>query len=173
MDSKQKTYTETVIEDQPFPQSDGLLTIPISNQPSKDGSYSEYKIPNQVFPIKRIAQELIGSVLNTQSRKILQELQFTEHGAIQVGKYQSGVTGDIRISPNGLVARDSAGNSTVTIDGDTGNATFKGTIRSGSLVTGDVIVGNNSVIIDGANRRIIVNDGTNDRVLIGFDPGGF
>jgi len=36
-----------------------------------------------------------------------------------------------------------------------------------------VYVGNNNVILDGVNKRIIVNDGTNDRVLIGYLAGKF
>ena len=35
------------------------------------------------------------------------------------------------------------------------------------------IGGDTNVLIDGANRRITISDGTNDRVLIGFDEGGF
>jgi len=34
-------------------------------------------------------------------------------------------------------------------------------------------VGNTNVLIDGANKRIIINDGTNDRVLIGYYPSLF
>ena len=34
-------------------------------------------------------------------------------------------------------------------------------------------VGSGNVKIDGANKRIIINDGTDDRVLIGYDSGGF
>ena len=34
-------------------------------------------------------------------------------------------------------------------------------------------VGVANVKIDGANKRIIINDGTNDRVLIGYLSGGF
>jgi len=34
-------------------------------------------------------------------------------------------------------------------------------------------LGVDSVILDGENKRIIVNDGTNDRVLIGFLEGKF
>lgn len=167
-----KTYTEQVIEDQPFPQGVNDLTFPVSNQPV-NGSYSENKIPNQEFPVKRVAQELIGTVLNTQSRKILQEFQFTKSGALQIGEYTSGVSGDVRISPDGITARNSAGNTTFNLDGDTGDATFAGKLRSGSIVTGDIVVGNNNVIIDGVNKRILVNDGTNDRVLLGFQQGGF
>jgi hypothetical protein len=60
----------------------------------------------------------------------------------------------------------------VVIDND-GNAYFSGEIRAGSLISGMVYVGNNNIIIDGENRRIIINDGTNDRVLIGFQQDGF
>jgi len=36
-----------------------------------------------------------------------------------------------------------------------------------------ITIGNDNVKFDGANKRIIINDGTDDRVLIGFDSGGF
>jgi len=43
---------------------------------------------------------------------------------------------------------------------------FDNAQMSGSL--GDMIqVGGNNIIIDGANRRIVVNDGNNDRIVIG------
>jgi len=47
----------------------------------------------------------------------------------------------------------------------------------GKLVAGTISVvaniGDEAVIIDGANRRIMVNDGTTDRVLIGYLLNGF
>ncbi|MDH4127306.1 MAG: hypothetical protein OEV44_01030 [Spirochaetota bacterium] len=36
-----------------------------------------------------------------------------------------------------------------------------------------IIVGDNNVKIDGAGRNILVNDGTNDRILIGYLEGKF
>jgi hypothetical protein len=36
------------------------------------------------------------------------------------------------------------------------------------ILSGKIIVGNNKVIIDGANKRIIINDGDDNRVLIGL-----
>ena len=39
-------------------------------------------------------------------------------------------------------------------------------INLGSATTG-------SVVLDGANNRILINDGTVDRILIGFQSGGF
>jgi hypothetical protein len=34
-------------------------------------------------------------------------------------------------------------------------------------------IGGTNVQIDGENKRIIINDGTNDRVLMGYLPGKF
>jgi hypothetical protein len=53
------------------------------------------------------------------------------------------------------------------LDKSATNEQVSGTIRLG---TG---TGTASIILDGANRRIIVNDGTYDRVLIGYQSGGF
>jgi len=47
------------------------------------------------------------------------------------------------------------------------NQPMSGTIRLG---TG---TGTASIILDGGNKRIIINDGTNDRILIGYQSGGF
>lgn len=47
------------------------------------------------------------------------------------------------------------------------NEQVSGTIRLG---TG---TGAASIILDGANKRIIINDGTYDRILIGYQSGGF
>lgn len=41
------------------------------------------------------------------------------------------------------------------------------------ILSGKIIVGDNKIVIDGVNKRIIINDGTNDRVLLGYQAGGF
>ena len=48
-------------------------------------------------------------------------------------------------------------------------------LKAGSSqnLTGDIQVGTGNVKVDGANKRIIINDGTNDRILIGYQSGGF
>lgn len=46
----------------------------------------------------------------------------------------------------------------------------------GQQLHGNIRVGNKgagSVLIDGQNNRIIINDGTYDRILIGYQEGGF
>jgi hypothetical protein len=166
-----KVYYPRVIEDTPFPSEEiGGINI---TQSSPSGVYYPKTIKDQEFPIKRQATELLSNVLNTKSKKILGEFQFTSSGALQIGKQEDGISGDMRISPAGLVARNKAGETTVAIDAETGDATFKGEVQAGSVVTGEVIVGNNNVIIDGEGKRIIINDGTNDRIIIGYQENGF
>lgn len=166
-----KVYSPTVIADMPFPQEGGsdLTTA----QTTGGGVYSPETTKDNPFPVKRTAVELLSTALNTRSKRILQEFQFTKSGALQIGEYEEGVSGDIRISPNGIVARDNSGNTTISIDGTTGDVIISGTLQSRNVLTGDLIVGNNGVIISGEDRTIIVNDGTYDRVLIGYDQNGF
>jgi len=167
----EKVYKPEEIPEQPFP-GDGEQIA--ETAPALGGGVlSQGTVPAKKFPTKRVAHELIASSLNTKSRKILASFEFTPSGALQIGKYENGVSGDVRISPNGITARDSAGLTTFSIDGTTGDAVFKGSIQSGSLITGEVIVGNNNIILDGENQRIIINDGANDRVLIGYQLNGF
>jgi len=57
----------------------------------------------------------------------------------------------------------------ITITG--GNALTKG--GTSQALTGDINLNDANIKIDGANKRIIINDGTNDRILIGYQAGGF
>jgi len=52
-------------------------------------------------------------------------------------------------------------------------STYISKTDTGQTLSGDVSVGSGNVKIDGVNKRIIINDGTNDRILIGFQSGGF
>ncbi len=168
----EKVFKPEVIQDTPFPNEvemgGGTATTPSSGDSHKPG-----KVPSQGFPTQKIAVELLSSALNTKSKRVLQSFTLEEAGGFQIGKYTPGVSGDLRITPNGITARDSAGITTFAIDGSTGNAVFKGTIQAQSLIAGMVDVGNNRVVIDGDNRRILINDGTNDRILIGYHKDGF
>jgi hypothetical protein len=44
---------------------------------------------------------------------------------------------------------------------------------SSQVLTGDIQVGGSNVKIDGDNANIIINDGSYDRILIGYQSGGF
>ena len=160
-----KVYTQEVIEDAPFPQEDG--TVSYTDSQSTSGEiYSQKTIKPQTMPTKRVAVELIGSMLNTKSKKILGEFQFTKNGAIQVGEYTNGVSGDIRISPNGITARNLSGLTTFSLDGDNGDAVFSGTIQAGTLISGAVAVGDGDILIDGETKRMIFYDDDGIPVIV-------
>jgi len=143
----EKIYTPEVIQENPFPGDPLLPGIPQPKAPA--GTYAPAVTKEKSFPRERVAHELIGSALNTKSKKILQEFQFTPSGAIQVGDYKKGISGDLRITPNGLTARDLAGLTTFAIDGTTGGATFKGQIQTGSvMVAGEIVDEFGETIID-------------------------
>ncbi len=148
--SEDKAYFNEILEDAPFPGQD--VPVVAQTQANPAGTYTPTTTPAKKFPVKRTAVELMSTALNTRSRKILESFDLEQRGAIQVGKYENGVSGDLRITPNGLTARDQAGITTFAIDGETGDAVFKGEIRSGSLITGGIITGEVNVNDAGSLR---------------------
>jgi len=157
MADSEKVYTPEEIDDNPFPTEDSIEGFDVTQNTSND-IINAQKIADQSFPSKRVAVELLSTALNTKSKKILQEFEFTSSGAIKVGEYQNGVSGELKISPNGLVARNNAGSTTFAIDGDTGDAVFTGTIQAGTLIGGQVAVGDGDILIDGEQKRMIFYD---------------
>lgn len=142
----EKVYTPSVIQDSPFPSQDAeSLTV---TQPSANQTYAPSTIPDQPLVVKRVAHELLSETLNTRTRKIVKQFEFTPSGALQIGDYTNGVNGDIRISPVGVVARNSLGDTTFALDGETGDALFAGELRSGTLITGEIILGDGSIVLD-------------------------
>lgn len=161
--SDEKLYTPEVLESNPLPGQDNIVTFATAHDSTQQGNqttqlYGPSTTKEQFVPTKRIATELLSDKLNTQTRKILGEFQFTPSGAIQIGNYQDGSNGDIRISPNGIVTRNKTGLSTFSLDGDTGDAVFAGTIQAGTLISGAVAVGDGNILIDGATRRMLFYD---------------
>lgn len=161
----EKVYYPETIDENPLPIQEGMVAFE-DTQKTSNGEYTNKKIESQPLPTRKIAYELLGNQLNTRSRKILAEFQFTQSGALQIGKYENGVSGDLRISPNGITARDSAGITTFAIDGTTGNATFKGEVQAGAFISGLVVVGDNSVVIDGEARRMVFYDENDIPVIL-------
>ena len=45
-------------------------------------------------------------------------------------------------------------------------------LTAGTIAVG-VNVGETNIKLDGANKNIVINDGTNPRILIGYQSGGF
>ena len=154
--TKDKVFRPVEIEDSILPgETESDVS---SSQSSSGGVYSASKTEDSGFPTKRVAVELLSSSLNTKSKKILAEFEFTESGALQIGKYDNGVSGDLRITPGGITARDQSGITTFAIDGETGSAVFKGTVQAGTLIGGKVAVGDGDILIDGEEKRMIFYD---------------
>lgn len=171
---EEKIYTPEVIEETPFP--DEPIALDAQSESSASGNYTPTTTKEKTFPKKRIAVELLSTALNTRSRKILEEFKLEQSGGLQIGNFKEGISGDLKLTPNGITARDSLGVTTFAIVGSDGSAVFKGEIRSGSLITGEVIVGNNNLILTvdaNGQPQIILNDGANDRVLLGYQENGF
>jgi len=142
-----KVYTPTEINDTPFP-TEGEATL-ATTQTTTGETYSPKSVKDVAFPDPRIAMDLVGNSINTRSKKILAAFEFTPSGALQIGKYELGISGDIRISPIGIVARNQLGVNTLSIDTETGDVFLVGTLQAGTVIGGKVIVGNNTWVIDG------------------------
>jgi hypothetical protein len=160
---EEKVYYPETITDTPMPnQAEASYD---SSQASSGGVLNTTKISDNSLPTKKIAVELISTSLNTKSKKILGEFELVESGGFQIGKYQNGVSGDLRITPNGLTARDLAGITTFAIDGETGSAVFKGTVQAGTLIGGD-----SNVIIteEEGHGQIKFREGDKTAILLGW-----
>ena len=139
-------------------QDQQLGHIEASGQDSLDKSYQTdiYKPITEVdkkFPPRIVAHETVSQSLDTKSKKIKGEYTFNKEGAIIVGGYVAGVSGEVAISPDGIVATNVNGETTIAIDGTTGDATFKGTVQAGSVISGEVTAGGNGEV-----GRIVVLD---------------
>ena len=97
----------------------------------------------------RIASVLAGAIdasghfaddaISTAAGTILGEFIFTGSGALQIGTYVNGVTGDIRISPTGLLGRDNAGATTFSINATTGVAVLNGLVVGTNVGIGTAV----------------------------------
>lgn len=163
--SDDKVYYPEEISDTPLPGQDPIVIA--AERSSSGQTLNQTTTKDQPISRPRVARETINSVINTKSRKILDTFEFTEMGAIQIGKYQLGVSGDIRFSPGGMITRNLAGENTVAIDGETGDVALIGTLRAGSFigVNGNVAIEESS---EGNGRIVLYNDGI-PAIIIG-DP---
>lgn len=149
-----KVYTPEVVPENPFP---GGVEPVIAQTPVTSGDYAPPITQATKLPKRRVAQELLSSALNTKSRKILQEFELAQTGGFKVGNYEEGITGDLRITPNGIVARDISGSTKFALDGNTGDAIFSGEIRSGSILSGDLTIDGGNIQVSGADGYTVID----------------
>ena len=152
-----KIFHPTEIQETPFPLSESIFQT--ESKAAGGGDFRPIITKENPWPAKKVAVELLSTALNTRSKKILQEFALQDSGSIQIGDFKEGISGDLRITPNGLTARDLAGITTFSIDGVSGDAIFKGIIQGRSLIAGLVVVGDNAVLIDGETGDITINSG--------------
>jgi hypothetical protein len=100
---------------------DGVSTI---------GGRSGSTIAGAINSSGDIITDLINARFDTETKQILSDFSFGTSGAIQIGSYVNGVSGDIKISPAGIVGRNSSGATTFSLNGSNGSATFAGTITA-------------------------------------------
>ena len=108
-----------------------------------------------------ISSAALSNKLDTAAGTILGQFALTGSGALQIGTFSSGASGDIRITPNGITARNSSGTTTFSLDGTTGNAVFAGQLSgasgtfsgniSGASGTFQGAISSNSVTATGGN----------------------
>lgn len=158
-------YPET-IEDQALPNT-GSVNVPAMSQGSNPyGQETSKPLTDldQRFPSRIIAAETVSKSLDTRTKRIKDGFTFAKHGAIRIGEYVNGVSGEIAITPNGLTALNVNGEQTLAIDGATGDATFKGVVQAGSFIAGDSAV---KIEGDANNGRIVVFTSGVPSVVIG------
>jgi hypothetical protein len=159
-----KVFTPEVIQENPFPQEPEVSALPSEKNPT--GTFNPTTSKEPTFPKKRTAVELLSTVMNTRSRQILQEFELSQSGGIKIGDFKSGISGDVRLTPNGITARDIAGITTFAIDGTTGDAVFAGQVRAGSTIVSNTIVTEEAT--GGNGRTVYYNNGV--PVIVIGDP---
>ena len=150
-----KNFEPETVPETPFP-TEAALPVLTASQSSGAGNFDPATTKEKVIPKKRTAVELLSTALNTRSKKILQEFELVQSGGIKVGDFQEGLSGDLRITPNGLTARNIAGLTTFAIDGTDGSAVFAGQVRAGSTIVADTIVTEQAS--NGNGRTVYYND---------------
>ena len=91
---------------------------------------------------------------------------------VAAGLVVSGIEAD-QIKAGTITATEIAA-GTITATEISGNQLDVVATNTGTLNVDEYInVGESNVKIDGANKRILINDGTDDRILIGFQQNGF
>jgi len=157
------------IQDTSFPLLDGSSTDITGTNTNPVLTDSGASVPTKnldtVFPPAIIAQETIAQSLNTETKAIKGTFIFESLGAIKIGDFSQGVSGEVDISPNGITGKNVNGDITFAIDGTTGDATFLGTLSAGTLIGGDgtVIIGIGG---SGGGRIVLYNSGV-PQILIG------
>jgi len=89
------------------------------------------------------------SAISTATSTIITPFTFGVSGALQIGTYVNGVSGDIRISPSGILGRDINGATTFSINGTTGIAVLNGLVVGTNVGQGTAVTSSGVTTIIG------------------------
>ena len=155
-----KVVYQEIVPDNPFPGEPEPIALVGQSNPV--GTVTQTVSKEKTFPVKILAHELLSTAINTRSRKVLQEFTLQQSGGFKIGDFKEGLSGEVSITPNGLLAKNISGITTIVIDGDTGDAIFAGELRTGALITGTVEItdGNIALYNNGVLEIFIGDDGT-------------
>ena len=119
-----------------------------------DVEESVNKTDNAINSDYDVITDLINARLDTSAKTILGDFTFGASGALQIGTYSAGVSGDVKISPAGILARDKDNATTIAIDGTTGNVTMSGTITAIAGSIGGWEISPTAIYYDGATDAV-------------------
>lgn len=140
-----------IIQDAQMPLIDGAILQKSGKTSNPVTANSDAEVPAEVSdrdqPSNIIAQDVQSQSFNSSTRKFKGMFTFEQVGGIIIGEFESGVSGQIEITKDGITATDLDGNTTFSIDGATGGATFAGTVIAATIIAGTVIT--DAVVQDG------------------------
>lgn len=167
-----------VISNQPIPildttvddQNETAVTTNMPQAVSAD-AVQPATITDTAIATPPVASDVVGTSLDTQQRLILGEYSFGNVGAMQVGTFEQGVSGYVRLSPTGILAVDDENNTTFSVDATTGQAYFSGGVQIGGVTGAGYLK-----IYDSLDNLIVQGDqsGLNlfSQATLKFSPDG-
>jgi hypothetical protein len=145
-----KIIQPPVIEVTPLQTATSDMYVNEVSSPSTSKSVNDAPTLNyRSLPRPEHAKEVISNKLDTLIGKIKQTLEFTHYGALKIGKFIEGETGEITITGDGITATDIKGRPTFGLNGQNGDAYFSGELAAKSIITGRIDIGRDGYIIGG------------------------
>ena len=121
------------ISDSPIPLLDGsiLNSFGQTSNPSTGNDEDLQKIyADRGLQDLSIAQDVQSQSFDSETKRIKGAYEFESLGSLKIGQFQQGVSGEINISSDGIIATNSDGDETINLDGTDGDATFFGTVNA-------------------------------------------
>ena len=148
MSKKIKIIEPPVIEVLPLNDQQGQFDNNYASKTSKiDDTTTQKETKFRPLTPPQYAKEVVSRRLNTIKGEITSKFNFSEFGAIRLGK--KGESGKVEITGDGITAENINGKTTFNLDGRSGDATFAGELASGSIMTGQIDMGADGFIIGG------------------------